>query len=196
MPKRSHRHSRPFGTGRRPPQLRRVDGRDFRTALRRHRLPEDAARHGVAGKADRRGFAVSRTPVREALLRLSEGGLVDIYPQSGTVVSRVPVSAIPGRSWCARRWKAPRSSAAQIASARSVHLDAIIAPESTLHPGRHLGLSQKRTKAFHRAIAQIAGYPRIQGILRSSGTDRPCSAADTTGAGPYGECRGRARGHP
>ncbi len=40
-------------------------------------------------------FGVSRTPVREALLRLSEGGLVDIYPQSGTVVSRVPVSAIP-----------------------------------------------------------------------------------------------------
>jgi len=40
-------------------------------------------------------FGVSRTPVREALLRLAEGGLVDIYPQSGTVVSRVPVSAIP-----------------------------------------------------------------------------------------------------
>ncbi len=40
-------------------------------------------------------FGVSRTPVREALLRLSEGGLVDIYPQSSTVVSRVPVSAIP-----------------------------------------------------------------------------------------------------
>ena len=40
-------------------------------------------------------FGVSRTPVREALLRLSEGGLVDIFPQSGTVVSRVPVSVIP-----------------------------------------------------------------------------------------------------
>src|SRR5262245_33342750 len=40
-------------------------------------------------------FGVSRTPVREALIRLAEDGLVDIFPQSGTFVSRVPVGAIP-----------------------------------------------------------------------------------------------------
>jgi GntR family transcriptional regulator, rspAB operon transcriptional repressor len=30
-------------------------------------------------------FGVSRTPVREAVIRLQKKGLVDIYPQSGTV---------------------------------------------------------------------------------------------------------------
>jgi DNA-binding GntR family transcriptional regulator len=40
-------------------------------------------------------FGVSRTPVREAIIRLAEAGLVDIFPQSGTFVSRVPVNAIP-----------------------------------------------------------------------------------------------------
>ena len=38
-------------------------------------------------------FGVSRTPVREALLRLAEDQLVDIYPQSGTYVSRISAGA-------------------------------------------------------------------------------------------------------
>lgn len=34
-------------------------------------------------------YAVSSTPVRDALLRLQDEGLVDIYPQSRTLVSRI-----------------------------------------------------------------------------------------------------------
>ena len=36
-------------------------------------------------------FGLSQTPVREALLRLSDEGLVDIFPQSGTKVSLIDV---------------------------------------------------------------------------------------------------------
>jgi GntR family transcriptional regulator, rspAB operon transcriptional repressor len=36
-------------------------------------------------------FGVSQTPVREALTRLGEEGLVDIYPQHATVVSRIDI---------------------------------------------------------------------------------------------------------
>jgi GntR family transcriptional regulator, rspAB operon transcriptional repressor len=38
-------------------------------------------------------FGVSQTPVREALTRLGEEGLVDIYPQHATVVSRIDIGA-------------------------------------------------------------------------------------------------------
>src|ERR1700743_3574866 len=40
-------------------------------------------------------FGLSRTPVREALIRLAEIGLVDIFPQSGTFVARIPLAALP-----------------------------------------------------------------------------------------------------
>ena len=39
-------------------------------------------------------FGVSRTPLREALLRLAEEGLVDIFPQMGTFVSRISLPAV------------------------------------------------------------------------------------------------------
>jgi DNA-binding GntR family transcriptional regulator len=39
-------------------------------------------------------YGVSRTPVREAVIRLQKKGLVDIYPQSGTVISRISLERI------------------------------------------------------------------------------------------------------
>src|SRR5947207_10247095 len=36
-------------------------------------------------------FGVSSTPIRDALMRLEEEGLVDVFPQYATVVSRVGV---------------------------------------------------------------------------------------------------------
>lgn len=39
-------------------------------------------------------FGVSRTPIREAILRLADERLVDIFPQSGTFVARIPVRAL------------------------------------------------------------------------------------------------------
>src|SRR5947207_14485594 len=39
-------------------------------------------------------YGVSRTPVREAILKLSDDGLLEIYPQSGHSLSRIPPSAL------------------------------------------------------------------------------------------------------
>ena len=39
-------------------------------------------------------YNVSRTPVREAFVRLAQEGLVQIYPQKGTVVSLIDLSAV------------------------------------------------------------------------------------------------------
>jgi DNA-binding GntR family transcriptional regulator len=39
-------------------------------------------------------YGVSRTPVREALIQLCDDGLVEIYPQTGTFVSRISVHGV------------------------------------------------------------------------------------------------------
>ena len=39
-------------------------------------------------------FGVSRTPVREAILKLVEERLVEIFPQSGTFIARIPVEEL------------------------------------------------------------------------------------------------------
>lgn len=40
-------------------------------------------------------FGVSRTPVREAILRLSNEKLIEILPQSGTFVARIALDTLP-----------------------------------------------------------------------------------------------------
>lgn len=114
-------------------------------------------------------FGVSRTPVREALLRLSEGGLVDIYPQSGTVVSRVPVSAIPEAVVVRKALEGTTvEMAASIATEADIaRLDAIIARQKTHAALGNASSFHEEDEAFHEAITQIAGYPGIWIILKT-----------------------------
>ncbi|MDF0696435.1 GntR family transcriptional regulator [Rhizobium sp. MC63] len=114
-------------------------------------------------------FGVSRTPVREALLRLSEGGLVDIFPQSGTVVSRVPVSAIPEAVIVRKALEGTTAEmAAQTATAADVaRLDAIIARQRAHAAAGNASSFHEEDEAFHEAITQISGYPGIWAILKT-----------------------------
>jgi DNA-binding GntR family transcriptional regulator len=114
-------------------------------------------------------FGVSRTPVREALLRLSEGGLVDIFPQSGTVVSRVPVSAIPEAVIVRKALEGTTAEmAAQTATVADVaRLDAIIARQRAHAAVGNASSFHEEDEAFHEAITQISGYPGIWGILKT-----------------------------
>ena len=111
---------------------------------------------------------MSRTPVREALLKLTAEGLVDTVPQSGTFVARIPAAALPeaivvrkALEQVTARTAAARAKASDVAGLRAILLRqreaAAIADRVAFH---------KSDEAFHALVAEIAGYPGIWTLIR------------------------------
>ena len=113
-------------------------------------------------------LGVSRTPVREALIRLADDGLVDIFPQSGTFVSHVPLAEIPESTVIRQSLEDTAvQRTAEIANAADIaRIDAIIARQRMLADLGDTDAFHEADEAFHEVIALIAGYPNIPRLLR------------------------------
>ena len=108
-------------------------------------------------------FDVSRTPVREALQRLAEEDLVNIYPHSGTFVSRISFK-VAEEGFILRRAleiESVRKACERISEVESAQLNAIIARMRVILKEDRLEDYLEVDDAFHAAIARISGYPRI-----------------------------------
>lgn len=113
-------------------------------------------------------FGVSRTPVREALIRLVEDGLVDVFPQSGTFVSRIPLALIPQAVIIRQALEgAAVERAAERATAKDVEwLDEILARQRFFADRMNTNGFHEADEAFHEAIAGISGHPGIWTYLK------------------------------
>jgi GntR family transcriptional regulator, rspAB operon transcriptional repressor len=135
----------------------------------RHEIVTLAWRPGspISEKEIAAAHGVSRTPVREALLRLAEEGLVEITPKSGTHVARIPVVAL-GDSMFARealelmlvRKAAARARASDVAAMRAIILRQRECVEAGDAPGFHAN-----DEALHLAIAEAAGHPGVWAMI-------------------------------
>jgi DNA-binding GntR family transcriptional regulator len=113
-------------------------------------------------------YGVSRTPVREAVLRLADEGLVDIFPQSGTFVSRIPVRSLPeaiiirkSLEETTARLAAERASGSQIAGLRAVMERQREMAAADDRDGFH-----QADEAFHAGVADAAGHPGIWTLVQ------------------------------
>src|SRR6187402_2335031 len=113
-------------------------------------------------------FGVSRTPVREALLRLQGEGLVDMQPQAGTSVARIPIAAIREAIIIRRGLEELAvSRLAEVANDRDVaRLDLLIAQQRLAvsiddQSGFHDG-----DEEFHELIALAAGFSMLWPMVR------------------------------
>ncbi len=112
-------------------------------------------------------FGTSRTPVREALIRLGEEGLVDIVPQSGTFVSRIPIGAIPEAVLVRQALEGVTAeAAARTGAAGLARVDAALEAQRGLAARRDTRGFHDADEAFHEAIAILAGHPNIWRLLR------------------------------
>jgi DNA-binding GntR family transcriptional regulator len=110
---------------------------------------------------------VSRTPVREALLRLSGEHLVEIFPQSGTFVTRIPIAALPEAILVRKALEELTArEAAQNAAA-----DQIAALKQSINRQQKLAQQGDKNRfhdaddAFHAAIAEAAHHPGIWRLI-------------------------------
>jgi DNA-binding GntR family transcriptional regulator len=112
-------------------------------------------------------YGVSRTPVREAILKLSDEGLLEIFPQSGSFVSRIPVGALPeaiivrtALETTTARMAAERASASQL-----LNLHAILERQREADAAGERDAFHQADEMFHAAIADVAGYPGIWTLI-------------------------------
>jgi len=110
-----------------------------------------------------RTYGMSRTPVREAVRKLADEGLVEIFPQSGTFAARIPLAALP-EAIVIR--KALEETSARLAAGRAQRSQ-VIALFAHLERQREAARLGDRDafhladEAFHCAIAEAAGYRGI-----------------------------------
>ena len=106
-------------------------------------------------------FGVSRTPIREAILQLAAENLVEIQPQSGTFVARIPLAVLPEAIVIRKTIEELTvRAAAGCASDRQVaHLRATLKRQrACATAGDPMGF-YTADEEFHAAIAEIGGYP-------------------------------------
>jgi DNA-binding GntR family transcriptional regulator len=111
---------------------------------------------------------VSRTPVREAILKLSDEGLVDVFPQSGIFVSRIPLAALP-EAIIIR--KALEETTARLAAARAttsqiLQLHAIVERQRETDRAGNREAFHQADELFHATIAEVAGHPGIWTLIQ------------------------------
>jgi DNA-binding GntR family transcriptional regulator len=113
-------------------------------------------------------YGVSRTPVREALLRLSDEGLVAIVPKAGTVVSLIPLNALPEALVIRRALEevAVRAAASRASGSQILGLRALLTRQKEAAEAGAADAFHAADEAFHAALAEAAGYPGIWSLVQ------------------------------
>jgi GntR family transcriptional regulator, rspAB operon transcriptional repressor len=108
-------------------------------------------------------FGVSQTPVREALLRLSEEGLVDVFPQHATLVSRIDIAAARQAHFLRRsiELELVHQLALEAPADLVEQMKATIAQQAALSAAQRYGDFVGADRAFHRLMYEAGGVPDL-----------------------------------
>ncbi len=112
-------------------------------------------------------FDLSQTPVRDALIRLSEEGLVDIFPQHATLVSRIDLHSAEQAQFlrCSIELEVVRTLALAGDAALAGRLAALVDMQAAL-AGQGGEDFIAADQAFHRSLYDAAGVPDLYELVR------------------------------
>ena len=108
-------------------------------------------------------LGVSRTPVREAVKRLSDEGLINVYAQTGTFVAKISRAALE-EAYVIRNAlevESVRRAAAKISTLQIETLEDIIGQHQTAIGRKRYTDAIRLDDHFHRSIAEINDFSML-----------------------------------
>jgi DNA-binding GntR family transcriptional regulator len=113
-------------------------------------------------------IGVSRTPVREAVLRLTKERLVEVVPQSGTFVARIPLSSLTEAFVVRRALEAVtvRAAVEQATADHVAEFRAMIQQQRDIAAAGDAEAFHHADEQFHAAFARVGTYPGIWDLIR------------------------------
>lgn len=113
-------------------------------------------------------MGVSRTPVREAVLRLTKEKLVEVVPQSGTFVARIPLSSLTEAFVVRRALEAVtvRAAVAQASPSQIMEFRALIEQQREISATGDPEAFHRADEQFHAAFARVGKYSGIWDLIR------------------------------
>ncbi|MBB5447658.1 DNA-binding GntR family transcriptional regulator [Paraburkholderia sp. WSM4179] len=113
-------------------------------------------------------YGLSQTPVRDALMKLGEEGLVDIYPQHATVVSQINVTSALQAHFLRRsiELEVVRTLAEQRDAVLIAELRVTIARQTEWLDLKNYEQFSLLDQAFHRQMYEAAGVPQLWDLVR------------------------------
>ncbi|TEA76987.1 GntR family transcriptional regulator [Allopusillimonas ginsengisoli] len=114
-------------------------------------------------------FGISQTPVREALLKLAEERLVDVFPQSATRVSLIDMAYAQETHFLRRaiELELVREIALMRPPALLARLVALLAQQEALRDAGDFDGFTEADQAFHRSMYQATGKDALWRLVRS-----------------------------
>ena len=116
-------------------------------------------------------FGVSRTPVREAIGRLVEDGLVTVYPQVGSFVRRIDLEDVFEAQFIRETLEiAAIRTAAEVAEPGDVdRLRRLVDEQRVAAAGEDVDAFFTADVGLHNLVFELAGHPSLWRRLRSVG---------------------------
>ena len=113
-------------------------------------------------------YGISRTPVREAVLRLAKDRLVDVIPQSGTFVARIPFADLREALIARQALEAVtvRAATEKVSESQIMELRAIVQRQREMAEAAQEGAFHQADDAFHAAIAAAGRLPGIWDMIQ------------------------------